>query len=54
MGPTSGPLRFGANLAEFIRQIGRYLTFASDERPFPFADWPKGARVSRKQAPTTG
>ncbi|HUT50091.1 MAG TPA: DUF4389 domain-containing protein [Alphaproteobacteria bacterium] len=51
--PNQRAVRFGANLSEFIRQIGRYLTFGSDERPFPFADWPKGARVSRKQATTT-
>jgi hypothetical protein len=52
--PNKRATRFGAKLAEFIREIGRYLTFASDKRPFPFADWPKGARVSRKQARTAG
>jgi uncharacterized protein YqhQ len=31
---------FGANLAEFIRQIVLFLTFNSDDMPFPFADWP--------------
>lgn len=31
---------FGANLAEFIRRIVLFLTFNSDEMPFPFTDWP--------------
>ena len=33
-------LTLGADLAEFVRQILLYLTFNSDERPFPFAAWP--------------
>lgn len=35
-------LAFGADLTEFLYQIFRYVTFNSDTRPFPFADWPKG------------
>jgi hypothetical protein len=31
---------FGANLAEFIRRIVLFLTFNSEEMPFPFTDWP--------------
>ena len=34
-------LRLGAQLSEFIRQILLYLTFNTEERPFPFADWPQ-------------
>lgn len=34
---------FGQSLATYTYQIIRYLTFVSDERPFPFdADWPMG------------
>jgi hypothetical protein len=34
---------FGQSLATYTYQIIRYLTFVSDERPFPFdADWPQG------------
>ncbi|MBT8092966.1 MAG: DUF4389 domain-containing protein [Gammaproteobacteria bacterium] len=33
----------GQSLASYIYQIIRYLTFNSDERPFPLgADWPPG------------
>ena len=31
---------FGANLADFIRQIARFLTFNTEQMPFPFSDWP--------------
>ena len=36
---------FGANLATYQAQVTRFLTFASDEKPFPFAPFPceKGA-----------
>lgn len=33
-------LEFGDSLCEFIYQILRYVTFNTDERPFPFSDWP--------------
>lgn len=33
-------LEFGAALSEFIYQILRYVTFNSEDRPFPFSDWP--------------
>jgi len=35
-------LTFGADLSEFLYQVFRFLTFASDKRPFPFTEWPKG------------
>lgn len=33
-------LEFGDNLSKFIYQILRFVTFNSDDRPFPFSDWP--------------
>lgn len=37
----------GQSLASYIYQIIRYLTFNSDERPFPIgADWPSGTATS--------
>jgi hypothetical protein len=32
--------RFGAGLGRYARQVIEYLTFATDEAPFPFRDWP--------------
>jgi hypothetical protein len=33
-------LDFGAQLSTYIYQVLQYLTYNSDEPPFPFADWP--------------
>lgn len=32
----------GANLSLYAYQIYRYLTFNSENKPFPFASWPEG------------
>jgi len=35
--------KFGQSLAAYTYQIIRYLTFNTEERPFPFdLDWPSG------------
>lgn len=52
--------QFGDSLAQFVRQIATFLTYNSDEKPFPFSDWPKPlARMSDSEEdqappPTTG
>jgi hypothetical protein len=33
--------RFGASLSEFIRDVIRYWTFCSENKPFPFSEWPQ-------------
>ena len=33
-------LRFGEGLSRFIYQTGQFLTFNTEEMPFPFSDWP--------------
>lgn len=38
--PNARLLSFGRHLGTYIRQIVGFLTFASDEIPFPFSDWP--------------
>lgn len=32
--------RFAAPLSRYVSQILSYITFQSDERPFPFSPWP--------------
>jgi hypothetical protein len=39
-GPNEHALRFGRQLAEYAAHCWRYLTYNSEERPFPFAPWP--------------
>jgi len=36
----AGVAEFGNNLAVYQGQVTRYLTFSSDEKPFPFAPFP--------------
>ena len=35
------PRDFGASLGEYLRQIVRFITYNSEDMPFPFADWPE-------------
>ena len=30
----------GAQFSTYVYQVFRYLTFNSEQRPFPFSDWP--------------
>lgn len=39
---------FSASLAQYIHQALAFLTYNSEEKPFPFADWPQAKRL---QAP---
>jgi hypothetical protein len=47
-GEPNGRLKsFGLSLAAFIYQIVTFITFNSDERPFPFGPWPEGTPLDR-------
>ena len=41
---------FSSGLLRYISQILGYITFQSDERPFPFSPWPE---ADKAPAPTT-
>ncbi|MDH3669243.1 MAG: DUF4389 domain-containing protein [Paracoccaceae bacterium] len=38
--PNDRLARFGRNLARYFQQITVYMTFTTEEKPFPFAPWP--------------
>jgi hypothetical protein len=38
--PNDRLARFGRNLARYFQQIIVFMTFATEEKPFPFAPWP--------------
>lgn len=41
-GETNTRLReFGMSLAAFLYQVVSFVTFNSDEKPFPFGPWPE-------------
>ena len=38
--PNDRLAHFGRNLARYFQQITVYLTFTTEEKPFPFTPWP--------------
>lgn len=45
--------RFGHSLSTYIYDVLKFLCYSSEEKPFPFADWPAGTAevVCEVQAP---
>ena len=41
--PIARLVAFGRSLGRYLQQIVNFLTFATEEVPFPFSDWPTGA-----------
>lgn len=39
--PNEQLLKFGDAMSKYIHDILRYVTFNSDQQPFPFSDFPK-------------
>ncbi len=39
--PHPSLVKFGASLGLYIQQITFYLTSVSEDKPYPFQDWPK-------------
>ncbi len=42
---------FGQNLATYVYEIMLFLTFRTDEMPWPFAPWPDGVPEEAKKRP---
>lgn len=42
LGDTPNPrlVLFGRSLGRYLQQIADFLTFSTEEMPFPFKDWP--------------
>lgn len=38
--PSGSLMNFGDSVSQFLAQIGRFGIFHSDQKPWPFADWP--------------
>ena len=50
--PDSRLAGFGGSLAEYARQIGRYVSQTSEQKPWPFIEWPAASvRPSQAAAP---
>jgi hypothetical protein len=48
--PSGSLLSFGDSLSQYLQQIGRFGTFNTEEKPWPFADWP-APRAPEGEAP---
>ena len=44
---------FSSGLLRYISQVLGYITFQSDERPFPFSPWPAGDKPATTTKPAT-
>ena len=40
--PNDRLVSLGRSLGNYLRQIVNFLTFVTEEKPFPFSDWPSG------------
>jgi hypothetical protein len=45
--------RFGHSLSTYIYDVLKFLCYSSEEKPFPFADWPADTGVSETAAKET-
>lgn len=43
--PNGNVLRFGKELSRYIAAIVEFLTYGTDEKPWPFAPWPGPGNV---------
>ena len=54
-GQSNARLRaFGESLSRYLYQVFRFLTFDTEDKPFPFSDWPGAAPSGLAEAPSTG
>lgn len=42
--PQADLLKFSRSLTRYVSSLVEYLTFSSNEKPFPFAEWPNDER----------
>lgn len=43
-------LNFGASLSRFLYEVLLFLTFNTERKPFPFADWPAASEWNKDRA----
>ena len=48
--PNASLMSFGDSLSRFIAQIGQFGSFHTEQKPWPFADWPQ-SRPYEGEAP---
>lgn len=48
--PNASLMNFGDSLSQFLAQIGRFGSFHTEQKPWPFGDWPT-PRAPEGEAP---
>ena len=48
-GQNDNLLMMGKSIAKYVHQILEYLTFNTEQKAFPFSDWPKSEPVQLNQ-----
>jgi len=48
-GPSESLQRFGSSLSVYVKQISEFLSYASEEKPYPFSDWPEPDVLATKK-----
>jgi hypothetical protein len=46
--PNDNATQLGNSIGQYIFQIAQFVTFNSEERPFPFTPWPEPKRNKTK------
>ena len=39
--PSRTLRQFGGSLSVYVKQIGQYLSYQTEQKPYPFSDWPE-------------
>ena len=39
-GPNQSLQKFSVSLGVYVKQISEYVGYVSEQKPFPFSDWP--------------
>ncbi|GGM26915.1 lipase [Pseudomonas asuensis] len=47
--PSNALSEFGLNLSRYLAQIVRFGTFATEEKPWPIADWPASTATVQEE-----
>lgn len=51
--PNASLLAFGDCLSQYLAQIGRFGTFNTETKPWPFSEWPSARQADGEAAPVT-
>lgn len=44
--PSQSIKEFGKSLGLYLKQISEFLSYASEDKPYPFSDWPDARTAS--------